>query len=186
MAQTWLVGDLVIAIVPLFATANSSMQCLKQALHVVKGYLGYHSGSECSGRKLSSEEVQCLWPLIVLRSILLYVVVKKLTISDPTNKYLQDEVILNEKILKLVLNVPFYLANQAMLVVGAELGSSSSSSKTLQSPCSNQVKISQFVKDAENTNEVDLGVFSELYQSESAYIFDITSLILLHFVFTLF
>ena len=108
---------------------------------------------------------------MVLRAILLFVAVKKLTLSDPSNRYLQDEVILNEKILNFVLDVPLYAATEAllsMIVENSENGKSSSK-KNRKIPSLCQLKISQLVKDCRNTHEIDLGVFSELYESKYTF-----------------
>lgn len=106
VAVSWVVGDIVIAIVPLLV--SEERDCVLQAVDVVTGYLAEAS-------TISQEEALCIWPLIVMRAILLYVTVADLVSQDSNNQYLCEETILNKTVLERVLAVPMYLAQAAIL-----------------------------------------------------------------------
>ena len=103
--SSWLVGDLVSALVPLLE--GEERDPLSLAADVVAGY--------CAARPLLRAEVECLWPLVVLRASLLFVTVSHLLLSDPDNSYTREEVVSDRQILDRVLRVPLYAATHALL-----------------------------------------------------------------------
>lgn len=106
VTNSWIVGDLAIAIVPLFASDDK--HCILQTLEVLSGYVS-------TAPPLTRVEAECLWPLIVLRSILLYAIVSQLLETDPDNDYNKKELLLDCAIMDKVLAVPFYAARAAVL-----------------------------------------------------------------------
>ena len=110
---------------------------------------GYKAKTEIP---LTREEIICMWPFIVLRSILLYVSISKLLVEDPSNSYLHDEIVLNTKILNRVLEVPFSVAKLFLL---HELG--------VDTVDFNTFNISDFLFHKNNEfHELNLDIFSEI------------------------
>ena len=143
--ESWIVGDIAIAITPLLVMDD--IDIVRIATFVLRGYLH----ERASG--LTREEVLVLWPLVVLRAILIYVTVSALLVEDPNNMYLQDEVVLNKKLLFKVLSIPLYLAQAALLDM-AQMTNSTNESEI--------ITCDSFIADCSSIFEVDLGVFSEL------------------------
>lgn len=104
VTKTWLVGDLAIAITPLLAHENRSV--IEYTCDVVRGFV--------SVTKLSEVELECLWYIIILRSILLCISVLHLIAENPENQYLVDEIVENEKIVRKILQVPIQYAITAI------------------------------------------------------------------------
>lgn len=144
---SWVIGDIAIAITPLLVMDDFDI--IVQVKDILQGYL--------VERTLTKEEVIVLWPLIVLRSILLYVTVSALLVKDPGNKYLQDEIVLNRKLLLKVLATPPYLVQAALLDI-AKFTNQSSMVPVIMS-CRDVI--------AEYTThlELDFGVFSNFLNS---------------------
>ena len=117
---------------------------------MVKNVLkGYKAKTEIP---LTREEIICMWPFIVLRAILLYVSISKLLVEDPSNTYLQDEIVLNTKILNRVLEVPFSVAKLFLLF---ELG--------VDTVNSDNFNISHLILHQKNEfHELNLDIFSEI------------------------
>jgi Ser/Thr protein kinase RdoA (MazF antagonist) len=104
VTYSWLVGDLAIAIVPLFD--RDDRNCLLFCMDVLRGYMD----PSLTGYKLSAAEVYSLWPLIYLRSVLLVVSIMLQIQLDNDNEYCKKEIVLNIKILEKVVKVPLYAA----------------------------------------------------------------------------
>ena len=104
VAPTWLVGDLAIAITPLLI--HNDREVLDYVMSIVQGY---HAITP-----LTEEEIQALWPLIVMRGILLYVSISYLLQENPENTYLQDEVTLNLEVMNKLMAINPNLAEAAI------------------------------------------------------------------------
>jgi len=104
VVHSWIVGDIAIAIVPLLI--RDDRHCLLYCADVLRGFLS----PDNTGYKMNTEEITALWPLVVLRSILLVVSILYQIQIDPCNEYCKNEIILNTRILTKVLRVPSYAA----------------------------------------------------------------------------
>lgn len=81
--RSWVVGDLAVCITSGFAQDGWQSSALLQAGQVLKGFL--------SITKLNEQEIQALWPLIMLRSVVTIVSVERELSLEPNNIYNQKE-----------------------------------------------------------------------------------------------
>lgn len=99
VVNSWIVGDLASAIVPLLC--RNDYNALSIACNVIQGYVNI--------APLNEFELLSLWPLIIQRSILLYVSIYFQYQLDQSD-YCREELILNKYVLDKVLNIPLYTA----------------------------------------------------------------------------
>jgi Ser/Thr protein kinase RdoA (MazF antagonist) len=104
VTTTWLVGDLAVAITPLLI--HNDRPSLDYVMSIIQGYV--------SITPLTESEVRALWPLIVMRGVLLYVSVTFLLLDDPHNTYLQEEVSLNYEVMQKLLAINPNFAESAV------------------------------------------------------------------------
>ena len=149
VTTSWTVGDLIIAIVPLFAIDDKD--CLLLSVDIIRGYL--------MSAALSLEESLCLWPLVVLRAILLYATVSRLVIEDPDNEYVREESVLNKSILMKVLSVPLFAGQDAVVRAAGH-----------QSPSQIQAALSAvsvfIVGGSNRCMTIDMSTLSDKYESK--------------------
>lgn len=153
----WLVGDLSIAIAPLLGSLPEHNQHpLKTTLHVLKGYLSLQS--------LLEDEARALWPLLILRVILLRLSIAHLLQEDPSNAYLEAENIENAKLLESVLQIPFVTGVQAILTLcGFPITPLSVPSMSFHTLFDNRVMSLEWKK-------VDLSCESEVYRQPAQWL----------------
>eukprot|EP01039_Chlorochromonas_danica_P005586 gene5586-6149_t len=104
VTESWLVGELAIAIVPFISKPLrhggplSPIEQLYYLRHILQGFV--------SVTPLLDAEVEALWPLIVLRTLSLYLAVEGLLAADPGNEYLREEAQHNRNAALLVTAIP--------------------------------------------------------------------------------
>jgi Ser/Thr protein kinase RdoA (MazF antagonist) len=148
ICQSWVLGNLAIAITPCLIQEHRPAYTL--AGDILKGYIQY--------RPLNREEILCLWPLIIQRSILLYFGIFHQLQEDPDNKYCQDEYFLNKQIVENILKVPLLFAQNYFL----QIADYSTPSLEASIPGSISKPSIDGLMDVD-VHYLDLGVKSEVY-----------------------
>jgi hypothetical protein len=146
ISPTWLVGDLAIAITPLLI--HQDRDVLDYVMSIVQGF---HRVTA-----LTDEELRALWPLIVMRSILLYVSVSYLLQENPENDYLQEEVVLNKQVMEKCLKIhPKYAEIAIRRAIGEREIARDIEGNLLAASDKTSLK----------RNIVDISVFSPVYEA---------------------
>lgn len=115
--ESWVVGDLAIAILSGFACNENGMYApILDACHVLRGY---HSKYP-----LNRSEVLALWPLILIRSVVNIVAIQSELVHDPSNKYNLEGLAVEWFMFNKISNLPISLGQEALcaaLGIDAEL-----------------------------------------------------------------
>lgn len=159
VSESWLVAEIAVGLSPLLVPPECDLakdgfsddhHPLRTTLLVLRGFL--------KKTPLNRNEAISLWPLIILRGVLLNLAVLKLLETDTENDYLKKEIVENERLVEALMAIPAASAIAAILELCGFSTTDNENEKRSQIACPVNLSFSS------PYSKIDLSCLSDTYK----------------------